>query len=258
MTGATTPPVGMVWDSTDYSCGYDATLGILTNMWLHNPGIWTPRFRDIGPYFDLWVHLLEQTVAGLITLEAARDTMRARMHLARPEYFPYGPNGTSIDRIAMLLLPVTTHAEALSNAQSEAFPDGFPVADWIRSNLSRATGPMVRSTLRGIVYGGAGHFTVRYLTADGTVWFHDGIATGRRCIQDGHLDTIDLASLSHARGKLALTLASGGRGGEGKREGRGGKDGGQGGGQVVRAIWVGCRGGGEWVYTTKNVLSIVG
>ncbi|KAJ7033811.1 hypothetical protein C8F04DRAFT_883261, partial [Mycena alexandri] len=89
-------PVGMVCDSTDYSCGYDATLGILTNMWLHNPGIWTPRFRNIGPYFDLWVHLLEQTVAGLITLEAARDTMRARMHLARPEYFPYGPNGTSI------------------------------------------------------------------------------------------------------------------------------------------------------------------
>ncbi|KAJ7033812.1 hypothetical protein C8F04DRAFT_957155 [Mycena alexandri] len=68
---------------------------------------------------------------------------------------------------------------------------------------------MVRSTLRGIVYGGAGHFTARYLTADGTVWFHDGIATGRRCIQDGHLDTMDLASLSHARGKLALTLVYG-------------------------------------------------
>ncbi|KAJ7152407.1 hypothetical protein C8R46DRAFT_820871, partial [Mycena filopes] len=35
--------------------------------------------------------------------------------------------------------------------------------------------------LRGIIYGGQGHFTCRYIDRDGGMWFHDGITTGRRC-----------------------------------------------------------------------------
>ncbi|KAJ7758275.1 hypothetical protein B0H16DRAFT_1313980, partial [Mycena metata] len=33
-------PVGMVWDSADYSCGYDTTLGILANLWMQNMDVW--------------------------------------------------------------------------------------------------------------------------------------------------------------------------------------------------------------------------
>ncbi|KAJ7622741.1 hypothetical protein DFH06DRAFT_1009275 [Mycena polygramma] len=41
--------------------------------------------------------------------------------------------------------------------------------------------------LRGVIYGGHGHFTCRYFAADGTAWFHDGISTGRRCRSEGDL-----------------------------------------------------------------------
>ncbi|KAJ7019096.1 hypothetical protein C8F04DRAFT_976173 [Mycena alexandri] len=68
---------------------------------------------------------------------------------------------------------------------------------------------MVRSTLRGIVYGGAAHFTARYISTDGSVWFHDGITTGSRCVEEGNLNSMDVASLNHARGKTALTLVYG-------------------------------------------------
>ncbi|KAJ7019097.1 hypothetical protein C8F04DRAFT_904935, partial [Mycena alexandri] len=88
--------MGMVWDATDYSCGYDATFGILTNMWLQNPDAWSPRFQSIGTYFRLWTRLLEQVKSGHLILEHARDIIRSRMHLARPSDFPYGTNGTSI------------------------------------------------------------------------------------------------------------------------------------------------------------------
>ncbi|KAJ7488446.1 hypothetical protein B0H11DRAFT_1692824, partial [Mycena galericulata] len=29
-------PVGLIWDNIDFSCAYDATLGILCNIWLDN------------------------------------------------------------------------------------------------------------------------------------------------------------------------------------------------------------------------------
>ncbi|KAJ7044263.1 hypothetical protein C8F04DRAFT_942404 [Mycena alexandri] len=67
-------------------------------------------------------------------------------------------------------------------------------------------GRMVVSRMRGIVYGGEGHFTARYISAHGSVWFHDGITTGRNCVEEGHIDSMDLHSLAHARGKTALTL----------------------------------------------------
>ncbi|KAJ7039401.1 hypothetical protein C8F04DRAFT_893973, partial [Mycena alexandri] len=97
-------PIGMVWDAADYSCGYDSTLGIFANIWLHNPDLWSERFCTIGPYFLYWTLLLRQFGVGQTTIEGARDSMRARMHNARPNDFPYGQRGTTIDRIARLVL----------------------------------------------------------------------------------------------------------------------------------------------------------
>ncbi|KAJ7019252.1 hypothetical protein C8F04DRAFT_975971 [Mycena alexandri] len=65
---------------------------------------------------------------------------------------------------------------------------------------------MVVSRLRGIIYWGDAHFTARYISSHGSVWFHDGITTGRNCIAEGHIDSIDLSSLVRARGKIALVL----------------------------------------------------
>ncbi|KAJ7642476.1 hypothetical protein DFH06DRAFT_959883, partial [Mycena polygramma] len=66
----------------------------------------------------------------------------------------------------------------------------------------------VRRTLklRGIVYGGGGHFTCRFVSNSGTVWYHDGITTGRRCIEEGRLEDIVPADLMRTRNKLAVLL----------------------------------------------------
>ncbi|KAJ7131323.1 hypothetical protein C8R44DRAFT_558603, partial [Mycena epipterygia] len=35
-------------------------------------------------------------------------------------------------------------------------------------------GTLVRMYLRGVIYGGQGHFTCRFFEKNGTAWFHDG------------------------------------------------------------------------------------
>ena len=37
-------PLGLIWDSQDYSCAYDALSTILGNIWVFNPTLWTHEF----------------------------------------------------------------------------------------------------------------------------------------------------------------------------------------------------------------------
>jgi Helitron helicase-like domain at N-terminus/PIF1-like helicase len=46
--------------------------------------------------------------------------------------------------------------------------------------------------LRGIIYFGGGHFVSRVITAEGRVWYHDGIATGSSMVDDGPIADCDL------------------------------------------------------------------
>ncbi|KAJ6459423.1 hypothetical protein DFH09DRAFT_864666, partial [Mycena vulgaris] len=38
--------------------------------------------------------------------------------------------------------------------------------------------------LKGIIYGGHGHFTCRVIGLTGAMWYNDGMTTGRQCIQE--------------------------------------------------------------------------
>jgi hypothetical protein len=55
--------------------------------------------------------------------------------------------------------------------------------------------------LRGVLYYGANHFTCRIVSKNGTTWFHDGIATGKSVVHEGHIN--NLHSLSTCQGKQA-------------------------------------------------------
>ena len=37
-------PIGLIWDSQDYSCAYDALFTILGDIWVFNPTMWTYEF----------------------------------------------------------------------------------------------------------------------------------------------------------------------------------------------------------------------
>ncbi|KAJ7629546.1 hypothetical protein B0H17DRAFT_962868, partial [Mycena rosella] len=57
-------------------------------------------------------------------------------------------------------------------------------------------GLLVTLRLRGIIYGGQGHFTSKFIDRNGVVWFHDGITTGRRCTRETELTSLaDMMSL---------------------------------------------------------------
>ena len=61
--------------------------------------------------------------------------------------------------------------------------------------------------LKGIVYYGENHFTSRIISKDGKIWFNDGITTGGRSIEEGHLSTMSDKNLRRCKGKdLALTV----------------------------------------------------
>jgi hypothetical protein len=49
----TPSPLGLTWDSDNYSCGYDSLLVILFDIWKDNPQVWSGVFRDMNRYCAL-------------------------------------------------------------------------------------------------------------------------------------------------------------------------------------------------------------
>ncbi|KAJ7028211.1 hypothetical protein C8F04DRAFT_964254 [Mycena alexandri] len=272
-------PSGLIWDAVDYSCGYDSTFTVLANIWRCNPHVWSGQLDSVSPLMSIFSQLMSRVDQGEIVFEQARNLVRRAMHTAKPADFPYGPRGTTIDRIARILLQEDTYASgqlrcsrcafvdleeqsmiepflsaAPNSQQTRRFPSGLPVSEWLKSHLSTTTarcpvcfavgvstrmsvsctvrkvppiilimvdvglylydktlsfdcaGRQVTSTLRGIIYSGNAHFTSRYISSAGVVWYHDGMLTGRDCVNEGALDAMSAAQLRTARGRGALTL----------------------------------------------------
>ena len=55
--------------------------------------------------------------------------------------------------------------------------------------------------LKGIVYYGENHFTSRIISKDGKIWLNDGITTGGKSIEEGHLSTMTDKNLRKCKGK---------------------------------------------------------
>ncbi|KAJ7658992.1 hypothetical protein B0H17DRAFT_836194, partial [Mycena rosella] len=49
------------------------------------------------------------------------------------------------------------------------------------------SGTLIKMRLRGVIYGGQGHFTCRFFDRTVSMWLHDGITTSRQCIQEDEL-----------------------------------------------------------------------
>ncbi|KAJ7691557.1 hypothetical protein B0H17DRAFT_890526, partial [Mycena rosella] len=104
-------PVGLVWDSRNHSCAYDATFTILTNIWAEDHVLWSGRFMGLSQMMGRYGVYLRSVLENGSTLEQARDSLRSRIHAGNPGHFPYGPNQTSVDRLAASLLPSKTYAK---------------------------------------------------------------------------------------------------------------------------------------------------
>ncbi|KAJ6528833.1 hypothetical protein B0H19DRAFT_896806, partial [Mycena capillaripes] len=242
-------------DSSNYSCAYDATFTILSNVWREDPNKWTAYFIYMGGLMGELALLLQSVVEGRISLEEARNLVRRSMNRAKPEYFPYGPAMSSIDRVAEVIMPSKYYAAGRQSCHGcgyidgqsygmlesymsaglssrRTYPDGVNLREWLSEYLTKGRqscptcrlrgikcrltmtstlrdvppiilldvnheklvfsdqlvlvcqGAVVTSSLRGIIYGGEGHFTCRYVEKGGEMWFHDGITTGRDCLPE--------------------------------------------------------------------------
>ncbi|KAJ7270164.1 hypothetical protein B0H12DRAFT_1008958 [Mycena haematopus] len=166
-------PVGLIWDSHDYSCGYDATFTILINIWLDDTNKWSIYFTQTGEILGELATTLQSVVEKRITAETARNLVRASMHITKPEYFPYGHNTTSIDRIAQIILPSKFYAMGkqkcnkcgyadpysygmlepyLSAGLSDRYiyPNGVQLSDWLTQHLAKGRGVCPLCSILGV------------------------------------------------------------------------------------------------------------
>ena len=61
--------------------------------------------------------------------------------------------------------------------------------------------------IRGLIYYGEFHFSSRIIGSEGDVWYHDGIATGSTCENEGHIETFSKNKLKTCkRKKLVLAV----------------------------------------------------
>lgn len=61
--------------------------------------------------------------------------------------------------------------------------------------------------LIGIIYYGSFHFTCRIIDCDGSIWYNDGLRTGRKCEYEGNMKDFDNDRLLHAREERNCTVA---------------------------------------------------
>ncbi|KAJ7120561.1 hypothetical protein C8R43DRAFT_900668 [Mycena crocata] len=78
-------PVGTLWDNINYSCGYDATVTVLANIWAEDVAKWRAIFPTISPVLKLLDNQLVRAAAGLQSLEDSRNAVRRWMNTLKPD-----------------------------------------------------------------------------------------------------------------------------------------------------------------------------
>ena len=93
-------PVGLTWDSENWSCAYDSLLVTLYNFWQDNPEQWSGIFEGMNEHLNLLSHGFLGILNKSLTFEDVRDYWRAKLHDNDAVYYPNGRVGTSVGRLA--------------------------------------------------------------------------------------------------------------------------------------------------------------
>jgi hypothetical protein len=97
-------PVGLIWDSENYSCAYDALFSILCDIWIQDPKKWTKWFCWLSKPLEMLAYNYREVLRGRKTLETARDNVRKLLYETNCALFPYGQVGTNIAELAKQLM----------------------------------------------------------------------------------------------------------------------------------------------------------
>ena len=95
-------PRGMTWDSLNWSCAFDAALGILCNCFCNTSAspVWT---RSYGSIMTQLISQLRSNTSST-DWDAMRDGVRTKLHCLSPSMFPVGREMTSVSAVLYYLL----------------------------------------------------------------------------------------------------------------------------------------------------------
>jgi hypothetical protein len=99
-----TSPVGLSWDSKDWSCAYDAIFTILYDIWIQNPNKWFRIFSLVSKPLEMLVVGFKETARAKTLLKKSRNKVRNMLHSESQEMFPKGATCTSIIDLARKLV----------------------------------------------------------------------------------------------------------------------------------------------------------
>ena len=89
-------PIGLIWDSYDHSCAYDAVFTILGDIWLYNPTTWTHEFGLMSSFASKLSTGFQQVLLKKKSFESTRDSVRSLLRNKNPVAFPHGASGVDI------------------------------------------------------------------------------------------------------------------------------------------------------------------
>ena len=98
-------PLGIIWDNVNYSCGYDAILVILFELWRHKQSVWQRCFSiRHNPKLTNIIKLFTYVKFGRSTMEDVQRQLRPIMHAENPREFPMGNGLADVCNIAGRIL----------------------------------------------------------------------------------------------------------------------------------------------------------
>ncbi|KAF9471130.1 hypothetical protein BDN70DRAFT_820439 [Pholiota conissans] len=96
-------PLGLKWDSVNYSCAYDAIFTILYNVWHDNPALWTQIFASYGSFMEAVSFNFNKLFCKQLSFEIARNNVRYALHSKYPDIFKEGEYYVYIDQLCSKL-----------------------------------------------------------------------------------------------------------------------------------------------------------
>jgi hypothetical protein len=140
-------PLGLIWDSKDYSCAYDAVLTILYDIWKQNPFMWNVNGRFLqAEHLNFLSKGFKNVHNGQQSLEKARDQLRRILHNENQVIFPYGYAGTSVE---LLIREIVKGSTKIGKSQFTCTKCDFasePAIDQLKCMIEMDGNTVSRST----------------------------------------------------------------------------------------------------------------
>jgi uncharacterized protein DUF6570/helitron helicase-like protein/PIF1-like helicase len=96
-------PIGLIWDSQDYSCAYDALFTILGDIWVFNPTLWTREFGLMSSFANKLGLGFQQVSLKQKDFEDARNSVRNLLRVKDPVAFQHGTSGVDISELLVYM-----------------------------------------------------------------------------------------------------------------------------------------------------------